>query len=479
MDFLQHTASRMPLAIAIQDGDRSVRFGELDRQVERLVSDLDRLGIQSGHRVGLQAEVSTAAVIALHAIRRLNAVVCPGHPRWNPEESEVWSHEVGLNWLISPVQNTRIGAQVSATPETLPASVCDGSLLLHQLAADTSEAHYQIPAVVLYTSGSSGSPKLVELTDGNLEASCSAVAKRLQLKTHDGWYGSLALSHVGGMALVTRCTLLGSRLIIPRSRGTNGMAEAIADGSVTHASLVPTMLFDLLERWGDRPVPSTLRCLLIGGAAAPLQLVERALTVGFPVAVTYGLSEATSQVATSPPELTEQKPGTVGAPLDGIEVRISDGELRVHGPTVVSTQAAPDGWLSTGDLGHVDDEGHIWITGRLSDRIISGGVNVDPGEIEAHLCSSDEITAAVVLGLPHPRWGEEVVAAVLPALDRKPRPQDIGDHLRTILSGAKIPKRIFLFDAFPHNPNGKIDRVEVKNLVIETAARSPEDSSSI
>ncbi len=129
-----------------------------------------------------------------------------------------------------------------------------------------------------------------------------------------------------------------------------------------------------LAAWGGEAVPDSLRCLLVGGAPAREELVRAALEAGFPVALTYGLTEASSQVATAPPALVEEKPGTVGAPLPGVTVRVSDsGELLVQGPTVAPGEAKPDGWLHTGDLARVDADGHLWITGRQSDRIISGG----------------------------------------------------------------------------------------------------------
>ena len=240
------------------------------------------------------------------------------------------------------------------------------------------------------------------------------------------------------------------------------------EGGIGFASLVPTMLSRILDAWGDWEVPPSLRCLLIGGAPAPPALVQAATRIGFPLALTYGLTEASSQVATAPPSLVRDKPGTVGPPLPGIEVRVSDsGEILVRGSTVAAGHVGSDGWLHTGDLGRLDEDGHLWITGRLIDRIITGGVNVDPLEVEQVLESFPWVEEAAVVGIPDPLWGERVVAAVVQRSSGSSVPPDERDRrIRAELSPAKRPREFRDVRVLPRNRNGKVEREKVRALFL-------------
>ena len=201
-----------------------------------------------------------------------------------------------------------------------------------------------------------------------------------------------------------------------------GLPDGV-DAPVTHISLVPTQLLGLLDVRGGAPPPDTFRCALIGGAHAPADLIARALRVGWPVALTYGLTETTSQVATAPPSLTSEKPGTVGSALQGVDIQLGeDGEIRVRGRTLgvgyvgagEDTLADGDGWHHTGDLGRFDADGHLWVTGRRADRIVSGGVTVDAVEVEEALRSHPAVLDACVVGVPDAEWGERVGAWIVP-----------------------------------------------------------------
>ncbi|MFC1575814.1 AMP-binding protein, partial [Gemmatimonadota bacterium] len=227
-----------------------------------------------------------------------------------------------------------------------------------------------------------------------------------------------------------------------------------------------TMLHRVVEGLGESGVPESLRCLLLGGAPAGEELIREAVGRGFPVAYTYGLTEASSQVATAPPGLVRAKPGTVGSPLPGVELRLSSqGEILVKGPTVAPGHGGEDGWLATGDLGREDEDGHLWISGRLSDRIISGGVNVDPAEVEALLTSHSAVRDALVLGVPDPEWGERVVAVVAVGRHQDPSEVELEEHLRRALSSPKRPRAFYFVDALPLNPNGKVDRERVRAIL--------------
>jgi O-succinylbenzoic acid--CoA ligase len=248
----------------------------------------------------------------------------------------------------------------------------------------------------------------------------------------------------------------------PRFRADE-VARLIDDGVVTHLSAVPVTLARLLEARNGRRAPSTLRCVLLGGAAAPPALVDRAIALGYPVALTYGLTEATSQVATAPPDEVRTKPGSVGRPLRGVEVRLgTDGEIFVAGPTVAGA-AARGGWLATGDLGRLDADGDLWVTGRLSDRIVTGGVTVEPGEVEAALLHHPSVAEVAVIGEPDETWGERIVAVVVPRdPTRPPSLEGLLELARDSLGPAKRPRAVRIVDALPRNANGKVDRAALR-----------------
>lgn len=347
--------------------------------------------------------------------------------------------------------------------------------------------------VILWTSGTSGRPRGVALTAENLRASARGAAARLGLGPDDVWLASLSVAHVGGLALVVRSLFLGSTLAA-WGRFADAAASALLDGEgmpadapgpVTHTSLVPTQLLHLLDLRGDVPPPATFRCALVGGAHAPPGLVGRALDAGWPLALTYGMTEMTSQVTTATPAQVARKPGTVGRPLDGVELLVSeDGEVLVRGGTLaagtldapgatreggpatgappLARVAGPDGWYHTGDLGRLDDDGDLWITGRRSDRIVTGGTNVDPHEVEAALRGHPAILDACVVGLPDAEWGEVVAAAVVVVGEFAP--EGVGAWLHERLSAAKRPRRWLRVGALPVNANGKVERGAVRRL---------------
>jgi o-succinylbenzoate---CoA ligase len=285
---------------------------------------------------------------------------------------------------------------------------------------------------------------------------------------------------VGGLALVARALMTGAVLVAHGPIDTHGLVRLLRRREtdvdrppITHLSLVPTQLDRLLAAWGANPAPPALRCVLIGGAHAPGDLVHRAVDSGWPVSLTYGMTEMWSQVATAPPALTRSRPGTVGAPLPGVEVTFSDdGELLVRGPTralgyVGSDDAThladEDGWYRTGDLASLDDEGLLRITGRRSERIISGGVNVDPVEVEDILRGHPAVRDAAVVGLPSGEWGETVAAALVPVWDSFDL-AEVEDFVRARLGGPKRPKMWKVEADLPRNANGKVDRPAVVRL---------------
>jgi O-succinylbenzoic acid--CoA ligase len=251
------------------------------------------------------------------------------------------------------------------------------------------------------------------------------------------------------------------------------------------------MLARLLDDRGDRPFPASLRAALIGGAAAPAAVLERAAALSMRALPTYGLTEAASQVATLPPREWPRGLASAGRPLPytQVEIRGSDGravapgvegEIVVRGPTVMAgylgtpeeTQAAMDGrWLRTGDVGAWDDEGRLLVLDRRADRIVTGGENVSPEEVETVIVSHPAVAQACVVGLPSREWGSEVAAAVVLLPGRSLSLEELRAHAGSRLSGFKLPRYLVAVDALPRSAGGKLLRRVVRERLLDEMAK--------
>ncbi len=469
-DPIRVAAHTRPDAPALDDGRSVWTYAELDAMVGRMARRLAPLGAGPGSTVALVAHPSPLSVQAVWAVPRTGAVLALLDPRLGEAAMERALDTIGPDLILSTEEDVRdvaLHADWVTTLDDLPKPAGGagggGAELDDPLAPDPVPEPDPRPFALLWTSGTSGEPRAVPILRSALEASARASVVRLALSEADRWYASLSLGHIGGLALVHRAAHVGCLLLVRGRFSTDVLVELIERDGLTHASLVPTMLGRLLDARAGEPVPSTLRCLLVGGAAAGSTLVPKVIEQGYPIAVTYGLTEACSQVATAPPDLVAEKPGTVGLPIDGLELRIQkDGEICVRGGTVSPGAADQEGWLATGDLGRIDDDGHLWITGRISDRIVSGGATVDPRSVEVVLEGLPGVSAAAVAGIPDDVWGEAVVALIVPDPGVEADPKMLMEQARERLSASEVPRRVEFTDALPINVNGKTDRSAVR-----------------
>ena len=344
--------------------------------------------------------------------------------------------------------------------------------------------------VMLFTSGSTGSPKLVPLSMGNVLASATASAFRLGVLPDDRYLATLSLHHTGGVMPLYRATLYGTSVVLRESFDAGGAVDDIRRYDVTGVSLVPTMLSRMLDARGT--LPGSLRAVLLGGAPVPDSLIERCRDFSVPVHPTWGMTEAASQIATARPREAFDRLGTVGRPLLWTDVTVRDedgtelprgetGELVVSGPSIAAgyygdaaaTAAAltDDGALRTGDVGYRDDDGYVYVLNRLDDRIISGGENVDPGEVAATIREHPAVDDVAVTGLPDDEWGERVAALVVPV---EPAASDADDPLtaatvesfcREHLAGFKIPRTVAFAEELPRTVSGTVERPAVRDLL--------------
>jgi O-succinylbenzoic acid--CoA ligase len=297
-------------------------------------------------------------------------------------------------------------------------------------------------ALVVHTSGTTARPTPVELTHANVLANALGSAAVLGLDRDERWLCPLPLHHVGGLMVLLRSAIYATTAILDRP-------ERATRDDVTLVSLVPTQLARLLD--ARRTPGARLRTVLLGGAGADRALLERARDGGWPVAPTYGLTQACSQVTVAEPGDTE----TAGHPLPNLAVTLAaDGEILVRGPTV-----AGGGTLRTGDLGRFDDRGRLLVIGRKADTIVTGGENVAPAEVEAVLREHPAVADAGVFARPHPEWGEAVTARVV--LTAPASPDELRAFAARRLARHKVPKTVEVADALPRTASGKLLRREL------------------
>ncbi|HEY7967646.1 MAG TPA: AMP-binding protein [Solirubrobacteraceae bacterium] len=417
--WLARSARRFGDRVAVETPQRSLTYAELDALAGAGAAEL---GAPAGARVAIALRPGLDFVVALHSVLRSGAVAVPLDP-----------------------------ADPASTERAADADLVIAAPLACRAAPAPAAGHdLDAAALIVRTSGTSGQPKDVPLTFGNVLWSAIGSAVALGLDPGERWLCTLPLVHVGGLSIVLRSAIYGTTAVVHERFDATAAARAIAEESITLVSVVATTLRRLLDA-GLRDPPA-LRCALAGGGPLAAALLARAREAGVVVSQTYGLTEACSQVAT-------QLPGdgalAAGPPLFCTRVEIgAGGEILVSGPTVSPSVAG--GLLATGDAGELLADGSLRVLGRISDTIISGGENVSPSEVEAVLEAHPQIAEAGVYGVADEEWGEAVQALVVA------RGQLDAGELRSWcaqrLAAYKVPKAIRFADALPRTPSGKLQR---------------------
>jgi o-succinylbenzoate---CoA ligase len=436
--WLPTAAEAVPHHVALIADGGPVTYGELEQRAASAALRMAGLGVGAGDRVALVIEPSPDYVVLLHALIKLSAVAVPLDPR---------SSDAELDALLGSV-DPKLVVRDAREPLDAPEGSAE---LASQIETDAVHC-------VIHTSGSGGQPKPVELTYGNHLWNAIGSGVRIGVAPTDLWLCCLPLHHIGGLAIVLRSALYRTGVLLERFDPAR-IGEQLASHPVTILSAVPTMLTRLLDAEADL---AALRCLLLGGGPAPQALIERALDAGVPVTLTYGLTEAASQVATMSPGEARRRPGSAGPPILTTEVRIADdGVICVHGPSVAPGVVGDDGWFRTSDLGRLDDEGYLYVLGRADEVIVSGGENVSPEEVERVLLEHPAVTDAGVAPVSDPEWQQAVVARVVVAAGSDVTEEEIRAHCRERLAGFKVPKSIAFVPELPRNAQGKLLRREL------------------
>lgn len=488
-DVLTQRVRASPEATAlIETGGREWTYTELDEQVERVAGRLSALSLTSGDHLGLLTETRPASVALVHAAARLGCVLVPLNTRLTTSGLETRVERADLAALVCEADTEATADEITSdvpvvsigdTEHTSTTALDSVEPVKFERASRTATD----PALMLYTSGTTGVPKLVVLTHNNLRSSAVASAFRLGVSPDDRWLDPLSVYHMGGFAPVFRAALYGTTVVISQgSFDAEKTLDALDTYDCTGISLVPTMLRRLLDAG---TVPDSLRFVLLGGAPASEELIERCARRNVPVYPTYGMTETASQVATARPREAFSHSRTVGRPLFGTDITVLDnagnpletgetGELVVSGPTVFKSyygdsdttrQSFSEHGFHTGDIGYCDENSRMWVTGRLDERISTGGELVVPSEVAATLREHAAIEDAAVVGLTDSEWGERVAALVVAeeAIDAA----TLREHCRDRLAGFKIPRTIGFADSLPRTASGTIERESVRESLCE------------
>ncbi|HEY9523840.1 MAG TPA: long-chain fatty acid--CoA ligase [Thermopolyspora sp.] len=477
-DRLQAATERLGGRVVLTLDEAKLTYDALELMSARVATLLRRRGIDTGDRVAIMLPNVPEFAVVYYGVLRIGAVVVPLDPLLRKREITSYVSDCGARLLIAWHAYAEAAEAGTAATGIDCFFVVPGEFqrLLRGLTADheITPRSADDTAVIHYTSGTTARAKGVELTHDNLAGNAAAVARMHALGVDDVVLGALPLYHAFGQTCSLNATICaGARLtLLPRFEPGRAL-EVIRRDGVTVFQGVPTMYIALLDHPGASDM-SLLRICVSGGAALPLDVL-RAYETRFDCAIVegYGLSE-TSPVAASNRSGRGRRPGSIGWPIKGVEMRVVDesghevpcghiGEIVIRGPNVMkgywnnpaaTAEAIRDGWFHTGDLATVDQDGFFYLVDRIRDVIIRGGYTVYPREVEEVLYEHPAVRQAAVIGVPHPELGEEIAAVV--ALRAPVEADDLRAFVRERVAAYKYPRLISFADELPMSPTGKI-----------------------
>lgn len=461
----------------------AISYRALTEQVERLAQALCAAGLRRGDAVALVLPNGVEFLVLFLAIARAGLVAVPLNPAYKADELRGFLADVEARALIAGGDAVVADAAAGTAVPIWQASVeASGKVRLSGIRA-TSGGTPELPsaddvALFLHTSGTEGRPKVVPLTHANVLLSAQHIAAHYALTAADRSLVVLPLFHGHGLIGGALATLVsGGAVIVPPRFSASHFWQSFREHGATWYSAVPTIHQILLERAdADGAPPSGARFIRSCSAPlAPVILDQLERRFGAPVVQAYGLTEAAHQAASNPLPPGARKPGTVGFGT-GVDIAIIDsdgrhlparsaGDVVVRGPSVMhgyrndaaaNAAAFVDGWLRTGDVGVLDDNGYLTIIGRTKEMINRGGEKISPAEIDDVLLAHPAVVDAAAFGVPDPKYGEDIAAAVV--LRRDVDPAALQAFCRERLADFKVPKAIEIVSMLPRNPTGKVDR---------------------
>ncbi len=486
---LTATTEQHGLRAALRLGDTVLTYSEFANLAGRVARRLQDRGLQPGDRVGIMLPNVPEFALVYYGVLLAGGTVVPMNVLLKQREVEFYLGDPEARIMFA-WHEFAAPAQAGAAAVGAECIVVEPAQFI-ELLEDTEpiEAPAQRAgedtAVILYTSGTTGRPKGAQLTHANLSRNAEVTRQLFSLQTDDVVLGALPLFHAFGQTCALNASVLAGATLVMLPRFDAGKALAIMEHErVTVFEGVPTMFTALLhhpER--ERFDVSALRLCVSGGAALPVEILrgfEREF--GCVVLEGYGLSE-TSPVASFNHPDRERVPGSIGTPVEGVEMRLVDndrqdvpagevGEIAIRGhnvmkgywnrPEATAEAIDADGWFYTGDMARADEEGRYYIVDRKKELIIRGGYNVYPREIEEVLYEHPSVLEAAVIGVPHAELGEEVAAAVAIKPGHDVTPEELRDHVKSQIAAYKYPRHVWIVPELPKGPTGKILKREIQ-----------------
>ncbi len=472
-------------AIAVEFEGVAWSYQTLFEKATALAGRLQRIGeVGVGDRVAVIARHGLVFTVVMHALMQANAILVPINTRLAVKEV-VWQlRNAGVKLMIADASHEEFASRISATLRdegiTVPLLTMAGDeegnndVPVYRTRVELENVH-----AIVYTSGTTGFPKGAMITYGNHFWGATGSAFRLGLSTEDRWLIPMPLFHVGGLAVLMRSLIYGTTVEIHEQFDAQKVMASLRTKKVTLLSVVAVMLQRMLAM-DDETFPQGVRAVLLGGGPAPRVLLDECIKRNVPALFSYGLTESNSQAATLTIKDSLRKIGSAGQPLLMNEVKIvedgreqpvySAGEILLRGPTVVkgyyhrpdaTADAFQGGWLHTGDIGYLDEEGYLYVLDRRQDLIISGGENVYPAEIEAVLQEHEHVLEAGVAGMQDDEFGQAPFAVVCVEAGSSLDEDELKAFCASRLAKYKVPKAIRFAEGLPRNAAGKLLRREL------------------
>jgi long-chain acyl-CoA synthetase len=488
-DLLSRSAAEHPDRVAIKLDDSELSYAALDETAARVAGLLRAKGVQPGDRVGIMLPNVAYFPVCYFGALRAGAAIVPMNVLLKEREVAYYLGDSEAKVLLAWHQfadAAHAGAeQTDAECVLVEPGEFEATLARCQPAPEVAERRPEDTAVILYTSGTTGTPKGAELTHSNLLRNVEVSVGLFGLDERAVTLGALPFFHAFGQTCALNATVSvgGCLTLIPRFDGAKAL-EILDRDRVTVFEGVPTMYAAMLhDPRADETDTSALEVCVSGGAAMPVEIMRAfEQKFGCQILEGYGLSE-TSPLASFNRRDRERKPGSIGLPIDGVEMRVIDddgnevpqgdvGEVAIRGHNIMkgywrreeATAEAidADGWFKTGDIAKVDEDGYFFIVDRKKELVIRGGFNIYPREIEEVLYEHPDVREAAVIGIPHDALGEEVAAAVALKPGAESTPGELRDFVKQRVAAYKYPRHVWLVDELPKGPTGKILKREIK-----------------
>ncbi|WLR50320.1 o-succinylbenzoate--CoA ligase [Bacillus tianshenii] len=487
-NWLLQRANLTPDRPAIITEKQTITYLELLHETKKMAAQLAAVGVKPGDNCGLLIKNRVESVVLIRALESIGAVCVLLNVRltmeeivWQMNDAHVSSFFYDKDFGdVADQITTNLPSVHSYSFKQLQQEKQAGPIVLRE-TFELEELH-----TIMYTSGTTGKPKGVQLTYGNHWWSAIGSSLNLGLHADDRWLACVPIFHVSGLSILMRAMFYGITVVLHERFDPNEVNKSIEENNVTMISVVSAMLTEMLKQQGKQAYPKSLRCVLLGGGPAPMPLLEECKGRNIPIFQTYGMTETASQVVTLAPEYMLSKLGSAGKPLYPASVRIevdgraarSDeaGEIVVKGPNVTNgyyrrrdatREAIQDGWFYTGDIGFLDEDGFLYVLDRRSDLLISGGENVYPAEIESVLLEHEAIEEAGICGVESEKWGEVPAAFVVFQEGESASVDELIHFCSQKLASYKVPKIFYKVEQLPRNASKKLLRRTLKKWVNE------------